>query len=59
MRRVFLLALLALALPIATSADIIITNQYGSVSVSTAGITSTGSQLKMERHLNGNIHGPR
>ncbi len=38
MRRVFLLALLALALPIAASADIILTNQFGSVSVSTAGI---------------------
>lgn len=45
MRRVLLLALLALALPIAASADIIITNQFGSVSVSAAGITSTGSQL--------------
>lgn len=45
MRRVLFLALLALALPIAASADIIITNQFGSVSVSTAGITSTGSQL--------------
>ena len=38
MRRVFLLALFALALPIAASADIIVTNAYGSVSVSTAGI---------------------
>lgn len=45
MRRVLLLALLALGLPIAASADIIITNQFGSVSVSTAGITSVGSQL--------------
>jgi hypothetical protein len=48
MRRVFLLALLALALPIAASADIIITNQYGSVSVSAAGIVvgaTTKSQL--------------
>lgn len=44
MRRVFLLALLALALPIAASADIILTNQFGSVSVSTAGIVVGGSQ---------------
>jgi len=45
MRRVFLLALLALALPIAASADIIVTNQFGSVSVSNAGISSVGSEL--------------
>ncbi len=48
MRRVFLLALLALALPIAAWADIIVTNQYGSVSVSNAGIVvgaTTRSQL--------------
>jgi len=48
MRRVFLLALLALALPIAAWADIIVTNQYGSVSVSSAGIVvgaTTRSQL--------------
>jgi hypothetical protein len=46
MRRVFFLALLALALPIAASADIILTNQFGSVTVSNAGITSIGSQLR-------------
>jgi len=47
MRRVFLLALLALALPIASWAGTIdITNQFGTVSVSLAGITSTGSQLR-------------
>lgn len=47
MRRVFLLALLALALPIAASAGTIdITNTFGTVSVSPAGITSTGSQLR-------------
>jgi PEP-CTERM motif len=47
MRRVVVLALLALALPIAAWADgITLTNQYGTVSVSSAGILSTGSQLK-------------
>jgi len=39
--------LLALALPIAAWADgITLTNQFGTVSVSTAGISSIGSQLK-------------
>lgn len=47
MRRVVVLALLALALPIAAWADgIDLTNQYGSISVSNAGITSTLSELK-------------
>jgi hypothetical protein len=47
MRRVVVLALLALALPMAAWADgIILTNQYGSISISAAGITSKGSQLK-------------
>jgi hypothetical protein len=47
MRRVVVLVLLALALPIAAWADgITLTNQYGTVSVSGAGIFSTGSQLK-------------
>jgi len=46
MRRVFLLALIAMALPIAASADIILTNQYGSVAVSNAGIVSTPSELR-------------
>jgi hypothetical protein len=47
MRRVIFLALLALALPIAAWADgIDLTNQYGSVSISDAGITSIHSQLK-------------
>ncbi|MGO9404574.1 MAG: PEP-CTERM sorting domain-containing protein [Terriglobales bacterium] len=45
MRRVFLLALLALALPIAASADIIVTNEYGSISVSNAGIV-VGAKTK-------------
>jgi hypothetical protein len=47
MRRVVVLALLALALPIAAWADgIVLTNQFGSISISTAGITSVQSQLK-------------
>jgi len=50
MRRVVVLALLALALPIAASAGIIVTNNNGSISISPccgAGsiITSTGSHL--------------
>jgi hypothetical protein len=46
MRRVVVLALLALALPIAAWADgIDLTNQYGSISISNAGISSTQSQL--------------
>src|ERR1700676_4359554 len=46
MRRVVVLALLALALPMAAWADIILTNQFGTVSVSAAGVSSFGSQLK-------------
>jgi len=47
MRRVVVLALLALALPLAAWADgIDITNQFGSLSISTAGIVSTKSELK-------------
>jgi PEP-CTERM motif len=46
MRRVLLLALLALALPIAAWANTIsFTNQNGEISISNAGITSIGSQL--------------
>src|ERR1700686_1324047 len=46
MRRVVVLVLLALALPIAAWADgITLTNQFGTVSVSAAGVTSFGSQL--------------
>ena len=45
MRRVVVLALLALALPMAAWADIILTNQFGTISVSAAGISSFGSQL--------------
>jgi hypothetical protein len=47
MRRVVVLALLALALPMAAWADsITLTNQFGTVSVSASGISSFGSQLK-------------
>jgi len=47
MRRVLVLALLALALPMAAWADgIDIVNKLGTISISAAGITSTGSQLK-------------
>jgi PEP-CTERM motif-containing protein len=46
MRRVVVLGLLALALPIAAWADgITLTNQFGTVSVSAAGVSSFGSQL--------------
>jgi hypothetical protein len=37
--------LLALALPMAAWADVILTNQFGTISVSAAGISSFGSQL--------------
>jgi PEP-CTERM motif len=46
MRRVVVLALLALALPMAAWADIILTNNFGTISMSNAGIVSKGSQLK-------------
>jgi hypothetical protein len=47
MRRVLVLALLALALPMAAWADgITLVNEFGSISVSAAGITTTGSELK-------------
>jgi len=46
MRRVVVLALLALVLPMTAWADDInFTNQYGGVSVSLAGLTTTGSEL--------------
>ncbi|MGA2005053.1 MAG: PEP-CTERM sorting domain-containing protein [Terriglobales bacterium] len=46
MRRVVVLALLALILPIAAWADgINLTNQFGSISVSDSGITTRGSEL--------------
>ena len=47
MRRVIVLALLAMALPMAAWADgIDLVNKFGSISISNAGITSVGSQLK-------------
>jgi hypothetical protein len=46
MRRVVVLAIMALALPIAAWADgIDLTNQFGTISVSTSGISSKGSEL--------------
>ena len=46
MRRVVVLALLALTLPIAAWADgITLTNQFGSISVSDAGLSTVGSEL--------------
>jgi hypothetical protein len=46
MRRVVVLALLALTLPIAAWADgITLTNQFGSISVSDSGLFTTGSEL--------------
>ena len=56
MRRVLVLALLALALPMAAWADgIDLVNKFGSISISAAGITSTGSQLKQ---FNGVVASP-
>jgi hypothetical protein len=46
MRRVVVLALLALVLPMAAFADgIDLTNKFGTISISNAGITSKGSEL--------------
>jgi hypothetical protein len=56
MRRVLILALLALALPMAAWADgIDLVNKAGSISISAAGITSIGSQL---RQFNGVVAAP-
>ena len=56
MRRVLVLALLALALPMAAWADgIDLINIHGSISISTAGITSVGSQL---HQFNGIVASP-
>ncbi len=47
MKAALLLIVLALALPVTAFADgIVLTNQNGSISISTAGISSFGSQLK-------------
>jgi hypothetical protein len=47
MRRVVFLAILALALPMAAWADgIDLTNEFGSLSISSSGISSRGSELK-------------
>ncbi|SRR5208283_371793 len=47
MRRVVILALLALALPLATWADTIdVTNKFGSINVSMNGIVSTHSEMR-------------
>ena len=46
MRRVIVLALLALALPMAAWADgINLTNQFGSITISNSGISTVGSEL--------------
>src|SRR2546422_859117 len=56
MRRVLVLALLALALPMAAWADgIDLVNKFGTISISAGGITSTGSQLKQ---FNGVVAAP-
>jgi hypothetical protein len=48
MRRVVILVLLAMAFSIAASAGTIdIVNQFGSISITSSGISSIGSQLKM------------
>lgn len=47
MRRMVVLALVALALSVAASAGTIdITNQFGNISISSSGVTSIGSQLE-------------
>ncbi|MFZ1916029.1 MAG: PEP-CTERM sorting domain-containing protein [Terriglobales bacterium] len=56
MRRVVILALLAVALPIAAWADTIdVTNKFGTISVSMAGIVSTHSEM---RSFNGTVAKP-
>ena len=56
MKAAFLLIVLALALPLTAFADgIVLTNQSGSIAISNAGISSTGSQL---RSFNGIVAPP-
>jgi len=56
MKAAFLLIILALALPLTAFADgILLTNQNGSIAISNAGISSTGSQL---RSFNGIVAPP-
>jgi hypothetical protein len=56
MKAAFLLIVLALALPLTAFADgIVLTNQNGSIAISNAGISSTGSQL---RSFNGIVAPP-
>ena len=56
MKRIWAMALLALALPMAAWADgIHLVNQFGTISISNAGITSKGSQLKQ---FNGIVAAP-
>jgi hypothetical protein len=56
MRRVVILALLAMAVSVAASAGTIdIVNQFGSISITSSGISSTQSQLKM---FNGIVAAP-
>src|SRR5512147_1545581 len=53
MRRVLILAALALALPMAAWADgINLVNQFGSISISASGIMSVHSQLRQFNNVN-------
>ncbi len=51
MKRVLGLLFLALALPISALGSTIMVNQFGSISISNAGITSIGSQLKQYNQI--------
>jgi hypothetical protein len=56
MKAALLLIVLALALPLTAFADgIVLTNQYGNIAISNAGISSTGSEL---RSFNGIVAPP-
>ncbi len=57
MRRVVVLAFLALALSVAASAGTIdYTNQFGSISITSSGISSMGSELIMSGHGVGTVN---